>query len=100
MRKSFVLELHGGWSKFAVEYDHSATADNLMAATNWPFELARSRHLRTVRNRSGTHRLLAQESMSALTCRRQESMYGKADPWIPWKRGTPHSFHRGSSTHG
>ena len=58
MWKSFVLELHGEWSKFAVEYDHSATPDDLMAPTNWPFELARTRHLRTVRNRSGTHKAL------------------------------------------
>jgi hypothetical protein len=40
MWKSFVLELHGGWSEFAAEYDHSATPDNLMVATNWPFELS------------------------------------------------------------
>ena len=25
MWKSFVLELHGEWSEFAAEYDHSAT---------------------------------------------------------------------------
>jgi hypothetical protein len=43
MRRSFVLELHGAWSEFAAGYKHSATPDNLMAPTNWQFELARAR---------------------------------------------------------
>ena len=58
MRKSSVLELHGEWSEFAAEEDHSATADNLMVPTNWPFELARTRQLQTIRNRSVTHEAL------------------------------------------
>ena len=34
MWESFVLELHGEWSEFAVGYNHSATPDNLMSPTN------------------------------------------------------------------
>ncbi len=34
MRKSFVLELHGEWSEFATEYDHSATPETLLSPTN------------------------------------------------------------------
>jgi hypothetical protein len=32
--KIFVLELHGEWSEFAAEYDHSATPDTFMSPTN------------------------------------------------------------------
>jgi len=34
MWKSFVLELHGEWSEFAADYDHSATPDTFMSPTN------------------------------------------------------------------
>jgi hypothetical protein len=58
MWKSFVLELHGEWSEFAAGYTYSTTPDNLVAPTNWPFELTRTRQLWTVRNRSGIHKVL------------------------------------------